>query len=41
MRDYLITIITATAAAWVLQYSVPPAPATPSPTATPSGTAAH
>ncbi|WP_265268870.1 MULTISPECIES: hypothetical protein [Sphingomonas] len=36
MRDYLITIITATAAAWILQYSVPPAPATPSPMATPS-----
>lgn len=26
MRDYLITIATATLAAWVLQYGVPPPP---------------
>ena len=31
MRDYLITIITATAAAWLLQYGAPPAPAAAAP----------
>jgi hypothetical protein len=28
MRDYLITIVTATLAAWLLQYGGPPARAT-------------
>lgn len=31
MRDYLITITTATLAAWLLQYGAPPACAAPVP----------
>ncbi|WEK43496.1 MAG: hypothetical protein P0Y64_01265 [Candidatus Sphingomonas colombiensis] len=38
MRDYLITIITATLAAWLLQQGAPPAPIAAGPTATSSGT---
>ncbi|WP_293869850.1 hypothetical protein [Sphingomonas sp. 67-36] len=41
MRDYLITIITATAAAWLLQHSAPPTPAAAAPAIAPSEAATH
>ncbi|WP_298668840.1 hypothetical protein [uncultured Sphingomonas sp.] len=41
MRDYLITIITATAAAWLLQHTAPPSPVVAARATAPTGAATH